>query len=151
MKPSTFRSLAAAHGPMCHYCAVPLTVHTATRDHIVPRCRDGRSTPENVVLACQPCNNEKNDRDYATFVASSWLAQRRARVACRAITSAPIVVEPPAIPTRPGVVMRRPKGVGLKGKPRWTCSHRKGENVMCAACAGIVHGRLRPVDQSVAS
>ena len=33
-----------------------------TLDHVVPRCRGGRSVWENVVASCPPCNLRKGDR-----------------------------------------------------------------------------------------
>jgi 5-methylcytosine-specific restriction endonuclease McrA len=33
-----------------------------TLDHVLSRCRGGRTTWENVVAACKPCNHRKNDR-----------------------------------------------------------------------------------------
>jgi len=33
-----------------------------TRDHIVPICRGGRNTWDNVVTSCSPCNNRKGNR-----------------------------------------------------------------------------------------
>lgn len=44
---------------MCQYCGIKPTREELTIDHIVPRCKGGRSTWENVVLACQRCNSRK--------------------------------------------------------------------------------------------
>jgi 5-methylcytosine-specific restriction endonuclease McrA len=47
-------------GHQCQYCGTtrgPLTV-----DHIVPRYRGGEDSWENMVCACQKCNNKKGDR-----------------------------------------------------------------------------------------
>ena len=33
-----------------------------TRDHIVPTCRGGQNTWQNVVTSCSPCNNRKGGR-----------------------------------------------------------------------------------------
>ncbi|CAN5381163.1 HNH endonuclease [soil metagenome] len=43
----------------CQYCGVKPAKEELTIDHIVPRSRGGRSTWENVVLACQRCNSIK--------------------------------------------------------------------------------------------
>jgi 5-methylcytosine-specific restriction endonuclease McrA len=43
----------------CQYCGVKPHREELTIDHIIPRCRGGRSTWENVVLACQSCNSAK--------------------------------------------------------------------------------------------
>lgn len=45
----------------CYYCGLELTKQTSTYDHVVPRSRGGRSTVENLVLACSPCNNKKSN------------------------------------------------------------------------------------------
>jgi 5-methylcytosine-specific restriction endonuclease McrA len=34
-----------------------------TRDHIVPECRGGKSTWDNLVTACSTCNNKKAYHD----------------------------------------------------------------------------------------
>ena len=47
-------------GHQCQYCGTtrgPMTV-----DHIVPKYRNGEDTWENLVCACQACNNKKGDR-----------------------------------------------------------------------------------------
>lgn len=51
----------------CYYCEKPLSVASATMDHIVPLGQGGRSTPGNVVPACKPCNTAKSD-----MTAAEW-------------------------------------------------------------------------------
>ena len=46
----------------CAYCGERFESHELTFDHVVPRCRGGRSTWENLVAACRPCNQRKGDR-----------------------------------------------------------------------------------------
>ncbi len=46
----------------CQYCGIALPAHELTFDHIVPRSRGGRTTWENVVTACAPCNLKKGGR-----------------------------------------------------------------------------------------
>jgi len=43
----------------CQYCGSP---EELTFDHIVPRSRGGRTTWENIVTACAPCNLSKGGR-----------------------------------------------------------------------------------------
>lgn len=43
----------------CQYCGVRPAKEELTIDHITPRSRGGRSSWENVVLACQRCNSRK--------------------------------------------------------------------------------------------
>lgn len=46
----------------CQYCAVKPPKEELTIDHVIPRSRGGKSTWENVVLACQKCNSRKGSR-----------------------------------------------------------------------------------------
>ena len=46
----------------CQYCATKLPVSELTYDHVVPRARGGKTTWENIVTACVPCNARKADR-----------------------------------------------------------------------------------------
>lgn len=43
----------------CQYCG---TRHDLTFDHLIPRSKGGRTTWENVVTACAPCNLRKANR-----------------------------------------------------------------------------------------
>jgi hypothetical protein len=58
----------AAH-PFCHYCKVPLTANTATKDHLTPTCRGGSDKIANIVPSCLPCNQRKTWRTEAEFIA----------------------------------------------------------------------------------
>jgi len=46
----------------CQFCGEDLPTHDLTFDHLVPRSRGGRTTWENVITACSPCNLQKGDR-----------------------------------------------------------------------------------------
>lgn len=46
----------------CQYCGVQPGSEELTIDHVVPRSQAGRSTWENCVLACVPCNAKKSNR-----------------------------------------------------------------------------------------
>ena len=46
----------------CQYCGRTGTAFDLSIDHILPRSRGGRTTPENLCAACRPCNNRKGDR-----------------------------------------------------------------------------------------
>lgn len=52
----------------CAYCSIPLTVATATMDHIVPLSRGGKTTMSNIVVSCQSCNTQKSSQ-----IAVEWL------------------------------------------------------------------------------
>jgi len=43
----------------CYYCLKEFPINLATRDHKLPRSRNGQTTPENIVICCQKCNSEK--------------------------------------------------------------------------------------------
>jgi len=47
---------------VCQYCRRNLTTKSATIDHVLPRSRGGKSTFENTVAACAPCNTFKADK-----------------------------------------------------------------------------------------
>jgi 5-methylcytosine-specific restriction endonuclease McrA len=72
-------------GFSCQYCGAN---HDLTFDHVVPRSRGGRTTWENIVAACAPCNLTKGGRmpkDAGMFPRntprrpSSWDLQERGR------------------------------------------------------------------------
>jgi 5-methylcytosine-specific restriction endonuclease McrA len=46
----------------CQYCGQRFSPGVLTLDHILPRCRGGRETFENLVACCQPCNRKKGDK-----------------------------------------------------------------------------------------
>lgn len=43
----------------CGYCGVVHSPRSCTVDHVKPRKEGGKSTWENLVTACKPCNNKK--------------------------------------------------------------------------------------------
>lgn len=52
---------ARDHG-QCQYCGVQVSRHSYTYDHVQPKSRGGKTTWENIVTACVPCNMKKRDR-----------------------------------------------------------------------------------------
>jgi 5-methylcytosine-specific restriction endonuclease McrA len=46
-------------GFLCQYCG---SEHDLTFDHLIPRSKGGRTTWENVLAACAPCNLRKGQR-----------------------------------------------------------------------------------------
>ncbi|RVU36643.1 HNH endonuclease [Hwanghaeella grinnelliae] len=46
----------------CQYCGTGFNAQDLTFDHVVPRSQGGRTTWENVVTACSPCNLRKGGR-----------------------------------------------------------------------------------------
>jgi 5-methylcytosine-specific restriction endonuclease McrA len=52
----------ARDGGRCQYCAKKVMRQEATYDHVVPRALGGKTTWENVVICCVPCNQKKGAR-----------------------------------------------------------------------------------------
>jgi len=46
----------------CQYCEQVLESYELTFDHVVPRAHGGRTTWENIVACCRPCNCRKGNR-----------------------------------------------------------------------------------------
>ncbi len=44
---------------LCYYCEQRFSSEELTMDHKIPIVRGGLTTKKNVVVACQPCNQEK--------------------------------------------------------------------------------------------
>lgn len=49
-------------GFRCQYCGSPKRMGELNYDHVVPRHVGGRTTWENIVAACYPCNSRKANR-----------------------------------------------------------------------------------------
>lgn len=56
--PLNRRGVFARDGHRCQYCGGP----AESLDHVIPKCRGGPHTWDNVVAACRPCNVRKRDR-----------------------------------------------------------------------------------------
>lgn len=46
----------------CQYCGKHFDAKDLTFDHIVPRCKGGKTTWENVTTACRTCNGKKGSK-----------------------------------------------------------------------------------------
>lgn len=46
----------------CQYCGRKFAMSKLNYDHVLPRARGGKTTWENIVTACYPCNDRKGDR-----------------------------------------------------------------------------------------
>lgn len=57
----TRRGVLARDTHSCQYCGRMLPSAELTLDHVLPRSRGGKTTWENVVAACKPCNHRKGD------------------------------------------------------------------------------------------
>jgi len=47
---------------VCQYCGERKATEDLTFDHVLPRSRGGRTTWDNIVTCCVPCNKTKADR-----------------------------------------------------------------------------------------
>ena len=57
--------------PSCHWCGhVFASQQEATADHVLPRAKGGSNGDDNIVLACQSCNDKRADNVTAADVAS---------------------------------------------------------------------------------
>jgi 5-methylcytosine-specific restriction endonuclease McrA len=56
----TRRAVFARDRWTCQYCGTVRS--TLTVDHVVPRSKGGRSSWDNIVASCAPCNRRKGDR-----------------------------------------------------------------------------------------
>jgi len=56
----TRRAVFARDRWTCQYCGTVRT--TLTVDHVIPRSKGGRSSWDNIVASCAPCNRRKGDR-----------------------------------------------------------------------------------------
>ena len=56
--PLSRRAVFARDGGRCQYCGRA----AESIDHVIPRCRGGEHTWENVVACCRRCNTYKGDR-----------------------------------------------------------------------------------------
>jgi 5-methylcytosine-specific restriction endonuclease McrA len=60
--PFSRRNLYRRDGSRCQYCGSKLPTSELSIDHVVPKSRGGKTTWENCVLACIPCNVRKGNR-----------------------------------------------------------------------------------------
>jgi len=55
-------NIYARDGGRCQYCGKHVKTDAWEYEHVVPRCRGGRTTWENIVVACTDCNQRKGNR-----------------------------------------------------------------------------------------
>jgi 5-methylcytosine-specific restriction endonuclease McrA len=60
-KKPTRRNLYIRDKGECQYCGDHIPYHASTRDHVIPKSKNGPGTWENLVLSCEPCNFKKAD------------------------------------------------------------------------------------------
>lgn len=54
--------LIARDGQTCVWCGRELWTADLTAEHLLPRSRGGRGTPENLAVACRGCNRTRGTR-----------------------------------------------------------------------------------------
>ena len=55
------RTLYKIYKGVCQYCLQKIPFTAATRDHAIPKSKGGTNDDFNLVLACNKCNNTKDD------------------------------------------------------------------------------------------
>ena len=61
--------LLGLHGAVCAYCGKNMTSDEVTLDHVRPRKgQTAYDRPDNLVLACPPCNSAKADMPFLAFL-----------------------------------------------------------------------------------
>jgi 5-methylcytosine-specific restriction endonuclease McrA len=61
--PYSKRNVFARDSQKCAYCRKKIEkLEDCTIDHVVPRAQGGKSTWDNCVTSCKPCNHKKADR-----------------------------------------------------------------------------------------
>jgi hypothetical protein len=61
-------SLIERDGPSCVWCGREPWRTDVTAEHLVPRSRGGRTTPENLAIACRACNRRRGTRPVVAHV-----------------------------------------------------------------------------------
>lgn len=81
----------------CAYCGIVMTLDTAivvwssaTRDHYIPRTRDGAHTEENLIAACMHCNSWRGNKNALHFFSK---VQVLLRTAARRVTELENMIE----------------------------------------------------------
>jgi len=66
----TLDALIERDGAACVWCGRAPWRADLTAEHIVPRSRGGRTSPENLTVACRMCNKRRGTRPVVAFVRS---------------------------------------------------------------------------------
>jgi hypothetical protein len=66
----TLEALIERDGAQCVWCGRAPWRTDLTAEHIVPRTRGGRTSPENLTVACRVCNKRRGTRPVVAFVRS---------------------------------------------------------------------------------
>ncbi len=79
--PLNKKNLLIRDDSTCQYCGRHVTVERATVDHVMPAARGGKTSWENCVVSCKPCNGKKacrtpEDADMA-LLRKPWVPTRK--------------------------------------------------------------------------
>ena len=55
-------NIYARDNGQCQYCGARVRISEFEYEHVIPRAQGGRTTWENIVVACTPCNQRKGGR-----------------------------------------------------------------------------------------
>lgn len=63
------RALIERDGPYCVWCSrrLGITASECTREHVIPRSRGGKDTPDNYLLACSSCNHQRRSESVQSW------------------------------------------------------------------------------------
>lgn len=88
------KQVADRWGHVCFYCAYDLSLggRLATLDHLIPRARGGSLYVENLVPACDGCNNAKADMMWWEYAATDEYKKRREATANEQVSKKPRVL-----------------------------------------------------------
>lgn len=64
----TLDELIARDGDACVWCARALWRRDLTAEHLLPRSRGGRGTPDNLTVACRACNRARRSTGVTAYV-----------------------------------------------------------------------------------
>lgn len=65
--PSRLDEILERDGGACVWCGREPWRADLTLEHLLPRSRGGRSTPENLLVACRTCNRRRGSRPAGAF------------------------------------------------------------------------------------
>jgi hypothetical protein len=63
----TLDALIERDGTVCVWCGREPWRRDLTAEHLMPRSRGGRTSPENLTVACRPCNKRRGTRPVVAF------------------------------------------------------------------------------------
>lgn len=115
-------------GFICQYCEGQMSTEDLTFDHVVPRAKGGRTSWDNIVTCCIPCNAAKGNKLLAetfvhrtTGVAGLVFCDGPGCDACN--TSEPTVLKPLWRPVKPkwlpAITVETNRRVPEEWKPYW--------------------------------